>query len=185
MDDTESSPTYVKIRNESYPVVDDWIFPKQYKKFILGVGSPSIKKTLVKKAWESGLTPHPTLLHTTAYSATPDLGHGGMVCPGSIITVGVRLGLYTTVNLHCTIGHNTVIGEFSTLNPGVHISGEVTAGPCNVYGTGCTVRDRLNICGDSVFGAQCAVSTDIMEKGVYVGVPAKLLKRDANDKRID
>ena len=106
-----------------------------------------------------------------------NLGVGGMISPGCVVTSNVKLGDYVTLNLNTTVGHDTTIGDYCTTNPGVHISGEIKIGCKNEFGTGCIIRDRLTIGSNKTFGAQTAVVKDIFgeEPETYVGVPSKHL----------
>ncbi len=46
------------------------------------------------------------------------------VGPGAIVTVNVRVGRFATINTHCLAAHDDVLGDFVTLHPDVHLSGE-------------------------------------------------------------
>jgi sugar O-acyltransferase (sialic acid O-acetyltransferase NeuD family) len=178
VNDLDDGQTSFDIDGQIFPVVKDWIFEENYN-FIVAVGSPKIKQILVSKALLSGLVPAETIVDPSAIVLMDKkkLGYGGMVSPGCVVTSNITFGDYVTLNLNTTIGHDTIIGDYCTTNPGVHISGQITMGTCNEFGTGCIVRDRLNIGSNKTFGAQTAVVKDILgdEPEVYVGIPSKLL----------
>ena len=63
-----------------------------------------------------------------------EIGEGVVVCAGSILTVNIVVEPHAQINLDCTVGHDAVIGAYSTLSPGVHISGNVTLEPYTFIG---------------------------------------------------
>lgn len=181
VNDIEDGQTSIDIDGEIYPVVKNWKFEENYP-FIVAVGNPQIKKTLVKKALESGLLPSETIVDPSAIVLMnkKKLGKGGMISPGCVVTSNITFGDYVTLNLNTTVGHDTRIGSYCTTNPGVHISGQIEIGSCNEFGTGCIVRDRLIIGSNKTFGAQTAVVKNIWgdDKETYVGIPAKKLMKN-------
>jgi sugar O-acyltransferase (sialic acid O-acetyltransferase NeuD family) len=181
VNDLDDGQNEIDINGDKYKVIKDWNFEKKYD-FIVAVGKPEIKKLLVHKAIKSGLKPSKTIVDpsATVFIDKKNLGLGGMISPGCVVTTNIKLGNYVTLNLNTTVGHDTIIGDYCTTNPGVHISGECTIGSMNEFGTGCIVRDRLIIGCNKTFGAQTAVvksiETDTIE--AYVGVPSKELKKN-------
>lgn len=180
VNDLDDGQIFLDIDGKQFKVIKDWNFDKKYD-FIVAVGKPLIKKQLVKKALSSGLKPHKTIIDPSAIvlMSEDNIGLGGMISPGCVVTSNIKLGDYVTLNLNTTVGHDTIIGDYCTTNPGVHISGQIKMGTCNEFGTGCIVRDRLNIGSNKTFGAQTAVVKDILgdEPEIYVGIPSKLLNK--------
>jgi UDP-3-O-[3-hydroxymyristoyl] glucosamine N-acyltransferase len=105
------------------------------------------------------------------------IGQGSIICANCIITCNVYLGYHTHLNLSTTIGHDTVTGDFFTTAPGVHISGKVNAGACVYLGTNASTVEDISICDNVTIGAAACVSKDIIESGIYVGVPAKKMEK--------
>jgi sugar O-acyltransferase (sialic acid O-acetyltransferase NeuD family) len=180
VNDLDDDQNYLEIEGENYPVVKNWIFEKKYD-FVVAVGSPKIKKKLVKKAIDSGLKPAKTIIDPSALILIDrsNIGFGGVIAPGCILTTNIKIGNFVTLNLNTTVGHDTIIGDYCTTNPGVHISGQLSIGECNEFGTGCIVRDRLTLGSNKTFGAQTAVVKNIIgdESEIYIGVPSKKLEK--------
>jgi sugar O-acyltransferase (sialic acid O-acetyltransferase NeuD family) len=178
VNDLDDNQYSLSIENTLYPVVKDWNFPNKYN-FVVAVGNPKIKKILVEKALNAGLSPSPTIIDPNALVLTDlkNIGYGGVISPGCIVTTNITLGNYVTLNLNTTVGHDTIIGDYCTTNPGVHISGECVIGEMNEFGTGCIIKDRLNIGSNKIFGAQTAVVKDIPNTNneTFIGIPAKPL----------
>lgn len=180
--DDYSNFTEVKIGNFKYEVIKDWDFSKFDKivGFLVGVGNPNLKKQMIDKAIKSGLTPAPTLIHpkATIQNGANIIGLGGVICPGVVVTTNVSIGDYVILNLNCTIGHDAIIENYVTANPGCHISGNTLIGEGSSLGTGTTVREKIKIAKDVITGAQSCVVKDLLIPNITVtGVPAKELKK--------
>ena len=159
-------------------VVDDWNFPDGFRQFIVGVGVPEAKRALVHKALDAGLKPAPTLVHPRALVQGDDVqvGRGGVIAPGCILTTNIVLGDYVVLNLNTTVGHDTTMGDYATCNPGCQISGNVTLGEGVSLGTGVVVREKIVIASWVSVGAQGCVVKDLTQAGAtYAGVPARVL----------
>jgi sugar O-acyltransferase (sialic acid O-acetyltransferase NeuD family) len=178
VNDLDDNQHTLEIDGIKYPVIKDWNFKENYN-FIVAVGNPKIKKILVDKAIKSGLSPKKTIIDPSAIVLIDEsnIGVGGVICPGCVVTTNIKIGNYVTLNLKTTVGHDTIIGDYCTTNPGVHLSGEIKIGESNEFGTGSIVRDRLVIGSNKTFGAQTAVVKNINDDTpeIYVGVPSKKL----------
>lgn len=104
------------------------------------------------------------------------IGEGSIICAGSILTTNIRLGKHTQLNLHTTVGHDVVAGDYFTTAPGVKISGNCTIEDRVYLGTNSSVREKLYICNDVVVGLNSGVVSNIQESGTYVGTPAKKIR---------
>jgi acetyltransferase-like isoleucine patch superfamily enzyme len=92
------------------------------------------------------------------------------------------LGQHVQVNLDCTIAGDTIIDDFSTLSPGVHIQGPVHMGRRVFVGVGAVIANRdkdtpITIGDDSVIGAGACVTETVAPGVTVVGVPAIPLRR--------
>lgn len=144
----------------------------------IGIGDPTTRRSIAEKCAQAGLS-FATLWHKNVErSEFVEVGEGVIICAGSILTVNIELGAHVHVNLDCTIGHDVIIGDYSTLSPGVHVSGNVTIGK-NVYiGTGANIingtAEKPLVMGDGcVIAAGACVTGDTDPSTLYAGVPAK------------
>jgi sugar O-acyltransferase (sialic acid O-acetyltransferase NeuD family) len=148
--------------------------------FIVAVGDPAVREQLVMRAQEAGLRPAPPLVHPSV-RYDPDyvtFGDGAVICAGCTLTTDIAVGRHAHLNLHCTIGHDVTLGDFTTLAPGVHVSGKVEIGRGAYLGTGAVTVDgdydaRLQIGAHSVVGAGAVVSRAVPAGATVVGVPAR------------
>jgi acetyltransferase-like isoleucine patch superfamily enzyme len=77
------------------------------------------------------------------------------------------------INLTCTVGHETKIGEGTVVNPLTAISGGVTLGNRVLLGTHAAILQYVKIGDDAVVGAGALVTKDVPDGVTVVGVPAK------------
>lgn len=85
----------------------------------------------------------------------------------------VQLGKHVIVNLDCTIGHDAIIGDYSTILPSTIISGFVRIKECVSIGTGAAIIQGITIGENTVIGAGAVVVKDLPDNCTAVGVPAK------------
>lgn len=146
-------------------------FDPETQSALIAVGNPADKKALLAKLPEK--TDFWNYISPRAYVNNLRMGRGNFICAGTIITDNVTIGNHVHLNLHTTIGHDAVLGDFVTTAPNVNISGNVTIKDGVYLGTASCVKEKLTICEDVVLGMNASVVKDITESGTYVGIPAK------------
>ena len=60
--------------------------------------------------------------------------------------------------------------------PAIRVSGEVKIGNCNFFGVGSIILQQLTIKNDTTLAAGSVLMTRPKEGGLYIGVPAKMMK---------
>lgn len=156
-------------------------FPKA--RVVPGIGSPRVREITMQKAAAAGLQPATIIHPNVEMSRWVDIGEGSVICAGNIVTVNITLGKYVQINLDCTIGHDVIMDDFTTLAPGVHVSGWVHMGKRVYVGTGANIingtrEDPLIIEDDAVIGAGACVTKHVPAATTVVGVPAKPLRKE-------
>lgn len=143
----------------------------------VAIGNPILKKSILQQITNPNVI-FTTLIHPNVLIGKDSvtIGEGSIICAGTIITVNVDIGQHVILNLQCTVGHDTRIGDFSSFMPAVNISGEVEIGECVYAGTGAKIINRLSIGENTVVGAGAVVSKSLPANCTAVGVPAKPIK---------
>jgi len=145
--------------------------------FITAVGDPNLKEKFNNKALSIGLQPCRGFIYqNVVWGIENSLGDNSIICPNTTVTTRVKIGYGCTVNIHCTIGHDAVIGDFTTLHPDANISGNVEIGKRVVVGCNACIREKIKIVDDVIIGMGSVVIKDILESGVYVGNPLKKIR---------
>lgn len=119
-----------------------------------------------------------TFVHPTAYVA-PDvvIENGAVIMPYVMISAHAKIGMSSLIMTGATIGHNTtlkpfshvasqaVIGAFITLNVGAHI------------GLNATVREYITIGKHATLGMGAVLTKDVKDFEIWIGNPAKFLRK--------
>ena len=144
---------------------------------VLAIGNPVVKRKIHSKITNAKIQ-YPTLIHPNVVAGTSNvsIGEGCIICAGNILTVDLRIGNHVILNLACTVGHDTIIGNYCSFMPGVNISGEVDIKEAVYVGTGAKIINQLEIGLNTIVGAGAVVSKSLPENCTAVGIPAKPIK---------
>jgi len=144
---------------------------------VIAVGDPKTKRSILKMITNKKVI-FPTLIHPNVFIGKDgvNIGKGCVICCSNIITVNVTLGDFVILNLMCTVGHDTVIANFSSFMPSVNISGEVNIKEGVYVGTGTKIINLVEIGENSIIGAGAVVYKSIPANCTAVGIPAKPVK---------
>jgi sugar O-acyltransferase (sialic acid O-acetyltransferase NeuD family) len=148
---------------------------------VIAVGDPLTRKKLAQKCSALAFKFPQINHHGIELSDFISIGAGSIICAGSLLTTNIDIGEHVHVNLACTVGHDVKIASYTTVSPGVHISGNVHLGENVFVGTGAniiegTIDSPLTIADGVVIAAGACVLSSLNIKGLYAGVPAKLKK---------
>lgn len=168
---------------EGYPVIGTtkaWLEnPDQRVHIVCAIGDPFTRLRIVKRFGAVGV-PFATLIHPSVRrSRWVEIGPGSIICAGTTLTTNIKVGAHSILNLDCTVGHDTQLGDFTSLMPGVHVSGDVICGAGTYFGTGATVINRVSVGDWTIVGAGAVVASDLPSRVVAVGVPAKPIKENS------
>ena len=100
----------------------------------------------------------PTLIHPSAMMGNNEylkIGRGCIICAGCIVTTNIEIKDFVILNLACTVGHDTRIGNYASFMPSCNISGEVNIGDCVYCGTGVKIINRIEIGEYSINRSRC------------------------------
>lgn len=173
----------IGVKNGKYFTInnDDWLKSRKEKTYVaFGIGQPSLIKKIYKSLSQNKQLIFPNLIHP---NATGDweriaLGEGNIICASNNFTTDIKVGNCNVFNLDCTVGHDSEIGNYNVINPSVNISGGVVVNESSLIGTGATILQYLSIASNSIIGAGAILTKDITESGIYIGSPAKILKKN-------
>lgn len=117
-----------------------------------------------------------TLIHPNAVQGSGvEIGCGTVVMAGVVINSSTKIGVGCVINTSSSIDHDCVIEDYVHVAVGAHICGNVHIGKGCWIGAGAVVSNNISICDDVIIGAGAIVVNDIVKRGTYVGVPAKVL----------
>lgn len=147
--------------------------PENYD-VVVAIGDPAARKKVVTSLPAN--TTYATIIHpNVVMSSWVQIGEGSIITAGTILTCNITIGKHAHLNLHTTIGHDCVIGDYFTTAPAANISGNCTLGNQVYIGTNVAVKQGVNIPSDTTVGMGAVVVKDITTAGVYIGNPLKQL----------
>ncbi len=144
--------------------------------FFVGIGNNDIRFRFYQLIAEKSGS-FATLIHPSAVvSKDAVVEDGCAVMGGVVINTGARIKKGAVINTCSSVDHDCVVGDFAHISVGAHLAGTVHVGNLSFVGAGATIINNINIQGNCVIGAGAVVTSDIVESGIYVGVPARILK---------
>lgn len=146
-------------------------------RLVMGVGLPRTKAAIVRRLDVPEHVWTPVVHPSATVGPNVTMGVGSYVGPGAVLTVNVRLGRFVTVNTHCLVAHGGALGDFATLHPDVHLSGEVSVKRGCELGAGAVVIPGLTVGEWAVLGAGAVAVDHVCVGRTHVGVPARELVR--------
>ena len=145
---------------------------------VVGIAFPSIKRKIMDRLKQQSNLSFPTLSAKGVWiSKDVHLGAGCIIYPGCSINFGVELGDFIVMNLNCAIGHDTKVGSFSSLAPGVNLAGHTTIGENVEMGIGSATKQSITIGSHATVGGNSMVIRDVDPNQTVAGVPAKPIKQ--------
>ncbi len=146
--------------------------------FFVAIGNAMAREKIMAAVTSAGGSCY-TAIHPTAVIAQDTtIAPGTAIMANAVINSGSIVGRGVIINTGATIDHDNRIGDFCHIAPGAHLSGTVQLGKSVWVGTGAAIINNVSICANTTVGAGAAVTHDITTPGVYVGVPARLLRKE-------
>ncbi len=152
---------------------------------IVAVGDNYTRMTLVNNI----LTNCPNFNFVNAIHPSVIIGKESFFGSGLVIMAGVIINNNCIIGNHCflatkaSLDHDSIIGDYSSLSPGVTTGGRVDIGKCTAIGIGASILHYIKIGDNSVVGGNSLVNKDVEDNVVVYGVPIKIVKqRQSNDR---
>ncbi len=102
----------------------------------------------------------PALIDPSAQvSPTTEFRHGTYVACEAVVSVGTSIGKFAIINARAGVGHDSVVGDFANIAPGVSLSGHTTLGADVFMGTNSCTAPGMTV-GD---GAIVACGTPVLK----------------------
>ncbi len=139
---------------------------------LCAIGNGVVKRKILE------IISNPHIKYATLIDPSVHFCKGSTVGEGSLIYAGVALALNATIGKHvyisfnCSLGHDCVVEDYSSIYPGVNISGKTVIHRSCEIGTGVKVIQGLEIGENATLGAGAVVVKDMPANCIAVGIPA-------------
>lgn len=157
----------------------DWLATRGGNLVVCIVKDPKIKRQLVAKIKKVSIIYFPRIIGpNNIVSSHIEWGEGCIVSTSfNWISPNVKIGDFVFINCTTRVGHDVVIGNYTTVYSGLDISGGAEIGDDCIIGSGVTINPRIKIGNGAIIGAGSVVTKNIPEYVVAAGVPAKIIRQ--------
>jgi sugar O-acyltransferase (sialic acid O-acetyltransferase NeuD family) len=108
------------------------------------------------------------------------LGAGSILLAGVVLTASVRLGRHVVVMPNAVLTHDCRLDDYATVCASVSLAGGTRVGSGAYVGAGALVRENVTVGAWSTLGMGAVALTDVPEREVWVGNPARFLRSVAD-----
>jgi sugar O-acyltransferase (sialic acid O-acetyltransferase NeuD family) len=104
------------------------------------------------------------------------IGCGTVLMAGTVVNSDSTIGEHCILNTKSSLDHDCVLGDFTSLAPGVTTGGVVRIGAFSAISLGANIIHGRTIGAHTVIGAGALVMEDVPSHCVAYGVPAKVMR---------
>jgi sugar O-acyltransferase (sialic acid O-acetyltransferase NeuD family) len=139
---------------------------------IIAIADPQIKEGIAGAL--DGIVRWANIIHPTAVvSEYSHMGEGVVLQPYVFIGPNTSLANHVHVNVTSVVGHDTIIGAFSSCMTLCAISGNVTLGKGVYVGSSAAIIPGVTVGQHAAIGAGAVVIKDVEDEETVVGNPAR------------
>ncbi|MDD3375722.1 MAG: NeuD/PglB/VioB family sugar acetyltransferase [Candidatus Omnitrophica bacterium] len=119
-----------------------------------------------------------TIIHSSCVvSKDAHIGVNTVIMPYSFVSAGVSIGNHCMILSRAVISHDVCVADYCCFGGHVTISGSVKIGEQSYIGSSATIRENVSVGERSLVGMGSNVVTNVGEKRVVAGNPAKEIER--------
>jgi sugar O-acyltransferase (sialic acid O-acetyltransferase NeuD family) len=146
----------------------------------IGIGNGAVRRAVSAQLEDANIG-SPVLIHpTSSIGSRVEIGLGSVIWAGARMTTNIRVGRHVQINQNATVGHDSILEDFATLNPLSAVSGNVRLGLGTTIGASAVILQELAVGEETTVGAAACVTASIGPGQTVVGVPARPLMRGAH-----
>lgn len=161
-----------------FEAVEEVFPPDKYKMFI-AVGYNKLNRVRAEKYVEAKEKGYQLISYVCSKAIVWDnveFGDNVFIFESNVIQPYVKIGSNVIIWSGNHIGHHSIIGDHVFISSHVVISGGCKIGNYCFIGVNATLRDGVRVADDCIIGACAYINKDTERGGVYVGIPAKMVR---------
>lgn len=140
---------------------------------IIAIGDNRARALIARRL--DGLLAWATVIHSTAYLARGAVvGAGSVVFAGAIVQPDARIGQHVILNTASSVDHDSLVGDFAHLAPGVRLAGGVRIEPGALVGIGSCILPGRCVGAGARVGGGAVVVRDVPAGKTAIGLPARV-----------
>lgn len=140
--------------------------------YALGLGTSRVRRAVSQRLEASGCTPAGVVHPGARIGPDVELAEGVVVYERTTVTTNVRIGRHSHLNVACAVQHDSVVGEFVQMSPGVLVNGDCRIADDAFLGSGAIITRGCAVGRRSRVGAGAVVLADVPDDVTVVGAPA-------------
>lgn len=145
-------------------------------KAVIAIGQNQARKQIFEEL--TNCSDWATIIHPKAVvSSLAKIQAGTVVFAGSVIQADTSIGKHCIINTLASVDHDCHIDDYCHIAPNATLAGSVTLETGVFVGAGSVITPGRKIGEWSTLGAGAVLVNSLKSNGVFVGVPAKQLKR--------
>lgn len=166
---------------------DDTLPPEKWpanSSFVVAVGDGALRKRMTERAESFGHVAVSLLSPRASYNGV--LPPGCIVMPGAVLTCDITIGRGVLINMGALIGHDTILEDYCSIQPGVCMTGNTHVMAGAYVGINSTVINKfpipnpMRIIGaGAIVGGGSVVTRDVSPAVTVVGSPANVIAQRA------
>lgn len=125
----------------------------------IAIGDNSIRRDIYRR-----LRGHdfPALIDPSAQvSPTTEFRHGTYIAVEAVVSVGTEIGKFVIINARAGVGHDSFVGDFANIAPGVSLSGHTRIGEGAFMGTNSCTAPGMTVGEGAVVACGTPVLKDV------------------------
>ena len=94
-------------------------------------------------------------------SPTTEFRHGTYIAAEAVVSVGTDIGKFVIINARAGVGHDSVVGDFANICPGISLSGHTKIGRSVFMGTNSCTAPGMSVGEGAVVACGTPVLKDV------------------------
>ena len=159
------------------PLSDINTFPSDKYDFFVSIGNNKLRKKWFDKLVQQKKNIINAIHPQAFFESSVKFGKNIMLGANTYININSKINDNVIINNGCIIEHDNIIEKHTQIGPGVVTGGKVIIKENSFIGLGSKIIDHIIINKNNIIGAGSVVVKNTDENSMYLGIPAKKVKK--------